>query len=483
MVTIRGFHLLPTIVGVVFLLTPASVPAEQGVRPNIVFLLVDDLGIKDLSCYGSDFHESPNIDELASQGIRYTNAYASHPVCGPSRSAIMTGKFPARMDLTYIPGAIREGETTWPKVLQANEYSTCFVGKWHMGSAASVLAHGFDVNIAGNNNGQPSDYYFPYKSRLTRQNVPDMEDGKPGDYLTDALTDKALKFLDDNGDKPFLLYFSYYNVHKPFKTNAQGKREHVDYFRNKLETMPGGDPVLHDEVYGGCTIKALHLQRNPEFAGQIKALDDSVGRIMRKLKDIGVADNTIIFFTSDQGSVCTSSKYAVSSARPYRGGKSFMAEGGIRVPFIVKWPKHMTAGTINDTVTINTDIYPTVMDMVGLPQDKAQHPDGISIVDTFKGKTIPFDRTFYWAYPFDQAAYGHKSSLAVRKGPHKLIFWPQRGVTELYNVETDISELNDLSKEQPELTSGLLNHLKEWGPANGILAQFKQSQPTKGTRN
>ena len=449
-----------------------STPAAEPRKPNLVFLLVDDLGIKDLSCYGSEFHESPNIDQLASRGIRYTNAYASHPVCGPSRAAIMTGKLPARLNLTRIGGAIREGETIWPEVLRQNGYATYFLGKWHMGDADSVLDNGFDVNIAGCGMGQPANYYFPYKGRPASQNVRDMDDGKPGDYLTDALTDKALKLLDGNGDKPFLLYFSYYNVHKPAISYAQGKKEHVAYFKEKLKTMPEADLTLREDVRGGYTFESGQAQRNPEFAGQIKALDDSVGRIMHKLEELGVADNTIVMLTSDQGSMCTTHR-TVTTNHPYSFGKGFVFEGGIRVPFIVKWPGRMKGGTTNDTITINTDIYPTIMDMLGFPKNPAQHQDGMSIVDTFKGQRLPFERVFYWAYPHGHSL-GHKPSLAIRKGPYKLVHWLENGATELYNVDEDVSESHDLSKKHPELASGLFKHLEEWEPTGRILANHKE---------
>lgn len=450
-------------------------------QPNIIFLLVDDLGIKDLSCYGSGFHESPNIDKLAAQGIRYTNAYASHPVCGPSRAAIATGKFPARLGLGGIGGTVREGEVIWPRVLKQNGYTTYFLGKWHMGNADSVLQNGFDVNIAGHYAGQPANFYFPYTGTPKGQNVPDMEDGKPGDYLTDALTEKALKLIADNGSQPFLLYFSYYNVHKPAISNAQGKKEHVQYFKKKLESLPAADLSLREDTAGGYSVQSVRAQRNPEYAGQIMALDDSVGRIMDKLEEMGIADNTIIIFTSDQGSMCTS-EIGVSTAAPYRFGKSFLFEGGIRVPLIIKWPNHTIPGTTNSTVTINTDLYPTIMDMTGLPKNKDQHLDGISLIDTFKGEQLPLDRALYWSYP-NNHLLGHKAALAVRKGPYKLIHWPANGNTELYNVENDVSESSDLSKQYPELTSSLLTRLTDWKPSGKVLAEFHAKTARKATEN
>ena len=440
--------------------TFSLISKDEPKKPNVVFFLVDDLGIKDLSCYGSDFHESPNIDSLAEESIRYTNAYAAHPVCGPSRTAIVTGKFPARLGLTKIAGAIPKGEVIWPQVLKDKGYATYFLGKWHLGNAQSVLDNGFDVNIAGAKLGQPANFYFPYKGTPKSQNVPGMEDGEAGDYLTDALTDKALKLLDNNGDKPFLLYFSYYNVHKPAVSNAQGKIEHVNYFKDKLKRIPLKEVSHRIDKKGGYSVDSVPAQRNAEFAGQIKALDDSVGRILTKLEELGIADNTIIIFTSDQGSMCTS-KIGVSSAAPYRFGKAFVFEGGIRVPLIIKWPSQLKSALVNDSITINTDLYPTILDMLDLPLNEVQHQDGISITATFKDKTLPFNRAFYWTYPHNHSL-GHKASLAVRRGPYKLIYWPGSGMSELYDVNKDISESHDISKQKPEITSKLMKLLNKW---------------------
>jgi arylsulfatase A-like enzyme len=445
---------------------------------NVVFFLVDDLGVMDLSCYGSDFHESPSIDKLAGAGMRFTNAYASHPVCGPSRSAIATGCFPARLGVVKIGGKIPAGHAIWPKVLKEAGYATWFGGKWHMGGAQSVTANGFDVNVTGCNIGQPADFYFPYKGIPASQNIPGLTDGKPGDYLTDALTDKAIDFLSSHGKEPFLLYFSYYNVHKPAqplgatkrtpKRRAQGKTEHSEYFRKKLAAFPDSERDLRPESYETGTVPMATRQREPEFASQIKAVDDSVGRVLAKIEELGVADNTIVIFTSDQGSMTTTEGLAVSSALPYRFGKGFAYEGGIRVPFIVKWPGVTQSGASNDTVTINTDIYPTILDMLGMDARPKQHVDGISLTPALRGATMPFSRTFYWIYPSNHGL-GHKGSVAIRQGAHKLIHWPRSGVQALYNLEVDIGERQNLSQTNPELAERLMRNLRAWAPGSRYL--------------
>jgi arylsulfatase A-like enzyme len=429
-------------------------------KPNLIFFLLDDLGIKDLGCYGSTFHETPRIDQLASEGVRYTNAYASHPVCGPSRSAIMTGKLPAYLGLRDIGGGIPDEEIIWPKVMKEAGYTTYFSGKWHMGGADSVLENGFDYNVGGHDAGQPSDYYYPYKGPYPQQDVPDMEDGKEGDYLTDKLTDKAIDFIDSQGKEPFLLYFSYYQVHKPSISNAQGKREYVSYFKKKLKELPAVNSSFVEKSYANTTVSTMMTQRNPEFAGQIKAVDESVGRILDKLKNAGIADDTIIIFTSDQGCMATS-ELAVSSTEPYRFGKAFLFDGGLRVPLIIKWPKNGDKGVINDTVTLNTDLYPTIMDMIGLEKNEYQHQHGISIADTLKGMHLPFDRTLYWTYPMAHSL-GHQPSMAIRQNEYKLIFWPDLNYKSLYNVVKDINEEDDLILKEPDIAGELFEKLVAW---------------------
>ncbi|VGO18026.1 sulfatase [Pontiella sulfatireligans] len=448
----------------------AAEPAQQDSgRPNVVFFLVDDLGMMDLACYGSDFHETPNIDRLAKEGVQFANAYASHAVCGPSRSAIMTGRFPARLGCTSVGGSVA-GNVIWPKVFKDAGYTTYFTGKWHMGSAESVQSNGFDYNVAGHSKGQPGDYYFPYKGVPSVFDVPGLEDGKDGDFLTDVLTDKALHFLDQHGDESFLLYFSYYNVHKPAgelgakgNRRAQGKKEHVDYFKQKLATLPDPEQKFAEETHGNQTVWMATNQRNAEFAAQIKSVDESVGRVMDKLQELGVADRTVVVFTSDQGSMGTTKGLAVSSALPYRFGKSFNYEGGLRVPLLIKWPGCAAAGSVNETVTVNTDFYPTMLEGLGLDSMPEQHLDGQSILPAIKGALMPLDRTLYWAYP-NKHGLGHKPSVAARQGPYKLIYWMADGHAELYNVEKDPAECINLTSSHPEVAARLMTALEEWEP-------------------
>ena len=438
----------------------ARTPPEQ---PNIIFILIDDMGVMDLGCYGSSFHETPEIDQLAAEGIRFNNAYASHAVCGPSRQAIMTGQTPARLGIVVTTGKLRETDLTWPMVLQQHGYKNYFTGKWHLGDGASVLRYGFDINVAGAKLGQPADFYFPYKSHVKRTtfDVPDMEDGKPGDYLPDALTTKALSFIEENKEGPFLAYLSYYSVHKPGIPGvwAQGKKEYTDYFEKKIVREPTDDGPRDRHVSHGPSSSTESLvQAYPEFASQVKAVDVNVGRIMAKLKELGIDDNTIVIFTSDQGSV-TNSQQRISSSQPYRLGKSWLFEGGIRVPFIVRWPGKIPAGQVSDLITYNTDLFPTLLDLADLPLIPERHVDGVSIKQELFGQPMQLDRPYYWVYTSHQMERQAYNCIAYREGDYKLIHWYEHDHTELFDLSNDIGENLNLSYTLPTKRHEMLNTL------------------------
>jgi arylsulfatase A-like enzyme len=449
-------------------------------RPNLVFLLVDDLGIRDLGCYGSTFHESPNIDRLAREGMRFSNAYASHAVCGPSRQAIMTGRTPARLGVTGIAGKLRSGEVVWPQRLQQTGYQTWFVGKWHLGPHDSVTKFGFDRNIAGFKEGQPADYYFPYKAdgKLAIFNVPDMEDGKPGDYLTDALTTKALRLLEQREKKrPFLLYFSFYQVHKPAieAVWAQGKKEYAAEFRAKLSEHPLRGPATRVVRHGAAETTETLIQRNPDFAAQIKSLDENVGRIMGKLEELSLTENTIVILTSDQGSVVHGAQ-AVSSAQPYQLGKQWLFEGGIRVPLIVRWPGRIAAGRNSELRTFNTDLFPTILDLLRLPQRPDAAEDGISIAPELRGHGMASGRPYYWVYPLLREE--SRPHIAYRHDDLKLVYWYRDGLCELFDLATDPGELNDLSQTRPDALGDMLRAIQQPSPLHDFLIRQKAVLPS-----
>ncbi len=448
-------------------------------RPNFVFFLIDDLGWKDLGCYGSEFHETPNIDRLAREGMRFTDAYAACPVCSPTRASIMTGKYPARLGITQWIGGSNEPtayrhympleEATIAEALKEAGYATGFVGKWHLGDKPYYPEHqGFDVNIGGDSSGAPPTYFYPYKKRnRALETMP--PGGEEGEYLTDRLTDEALKFLDGSGGRPFLLYLSHYAVHTPIES----KQELTEKYRAKAEKLPGRDGPKFVGVYG--RYKTRQWQDHPAFAGMVASVDESVGRVMRKLEELGVEDNTIVIFMSDNGGLSTVPREAPTSILPLRAGKGWLYEGGIREPMIIKWPGVAKPGSTCSEPVTSTDFYPTMLEMAGLPKRAKQHVDGVSLAPLLAGRGKPKRKAIYWHYPHYHGS-GNRPSGAVRAGDYKLIEWYEDESVELYNLRKDIGEKRDLAKEMPEKAGELRRMLHEW--RTGIGA----SMPASGRR-
>ncbi|MCX7047038.1 MAG: sulfatase [Candidatus Sumerlaeota bacterium] len=439
-----------------------SAAETAGKQPtNIIFILADDLGWRDIACNGSTFYETPNIDKLAAQGVRFTNGYAACPVCSPTRASIQTGKFPARLHLTdYIPGA-RKGkllpaeylhqlpleETTIAEAMKEAGYATCFLGKWHLGSEPYWPdKQGYEVNIGGTQAGAPSSYFSPYKN-------PRLPDGPQGEYLTDRLTDEAVKFLDANGKKPFLLFFSHYAVHNP----QQAKKELVEKYRAKAAKLPlPSGPKFIPEGQR----QARQVQDDPVYAAMIQSVDESVGRVMKKLDDMGAADNTMVIFMSDNGGLSTSEGSPTSNV-PLRAGKGWLYEGGIREPMIVKWPGVAKPGTVCSEPVVSTDFYPTFLDMAGAPLKPQQHCDGVSLAALLKEGKVPNRKALFWHYPH----YGNQGGSpggAVRCGDYKLIEFYEDNRVELYNLKEDIGEKNDLAVKMLDKAKELRMMLADW---------------------
>jgi arylsulfatase A-like enzyme len=452
-------------------------------RPNFVFFLIDDLGWKDLGCYGSEFYETPNIDRLAQEGMLFTDAYAACPVCSPTRASIMTGKYPARLGITQWIGGSDEPtayrhempleEVTIAEALKEAGYATGFVGKWHLGSNNYYPQHqGFDVNIAGDSSGAPPTYFYPYKkSNRTLETMP--PGGREGEYLTDRLTDEALKFLDSSKDKPFLLYLSHYAVHTPIES----KKELADKYRAKAETMTGRDGPKFAPVYG--RYRTRQWQDHPAFAGMVQSVDESVGRVMAKLAELGLEDRTIVIFMSDNGGLSTVPRQAPTCNLPLRAGKGWLYEGGIREPMIIKWPGVVRAPSVCAEPVTSTDFYPTMLQMAGLPANPKQHMDGVSLVGLLKGRGRPRREAIYWHYPHYHGS-GNRPSGALRAGDYKLIEWYEDERVELYNLRDDIGERRDLSGEMPQKAAELRSMLHKWrGQMN---AKMPESAPREDYR-
>lgn len=443
---------------------------------NFVFILIDDLGWADFGCYGSTFYETPNIDKLASEGMRFTDAYASSPVCSPTRASIMSGKHPGRINITQWIGGAEEFETeykgniklippdydhqlaleevTLAEAFKEAGYSTCFAGKWHLcdnstGQNYYPQKQGFDINRGGCHWGQPwgsNGYFSPYEnSQLT--------DGPTGEYLTDRLTDESLSFIEDNTNNPFLLYLSHYAVHTPI----QGKSAIVEKYETKADSLPA-----HDRWEYVNGIKTCTYQDHTKYAAMIESVDEGIGRIVAKLKELGIEDNTAIIITSDNGGLSTyADSLLITSNLPLRYGKGWCYEGGIREPLIIKWPGQIQPGSTCSEPVTSCDFYPTMLEMAGLPLKPEQHLDGVSLVPLLKQTGSINREALYWHYPHYHGA-GHKPSGAIRAGDYKLIEFLEDNHVELYNLKDDIGEMNDLSIEMPAKVNELRNKLYTW---------------------
>ncbi len=454
---------------------------EENTKPNILFILVDDLGYADLGYTGSKSYESPNVDALAADGMVFTDAYAACPVCSPSRASIMSGKYPARLNLTdYIPGNRKWGphkdqklasksfklqldleEYTLAEALKDAGYKTMFAGKWHIGEKEQFYPEyqGFDVNIGGNKTGHPSGGYFsPY-------NNPQMKDGYDGEYLTDRLTDAVIQFMTINKDQPFFAYLSFYTVHLPM----QGKPEKVEKYKQKFEAQYKEEEIFSKE---GKTFYK-NRQNMAHYAAMVECMDENVGRVLASLKKNGIAENTIVVFTSDNGGMATSNRTdnIPTSNAPLRAGKGYLYEGGIREPLIIKWPKKIQKGTTSNVPVTGTDLYPTLLDLAGVILKSNQYSDGLSLKPLIEGKD-QIDRPIFWHYPHYSGGLGGRPSGAVRLGDFKLIEFYEEMNVELYNVRNDLGEKYDLAEKEPEKAEELKKLLHQWRLEVGAQMPF-----------
>jgi arylsulfatase A-like enzyme len=469
--------------------TVAAARRDRKKKLNFVFFLIDDLGWPDLGCYGSTFYETPNIDKLAKEGMRFTDAYAACPVCSPTRASIVAGKYPARLGITQWIGGPNEptpyrhylplGEVTIAEALKEAGYATGFVGKWHLATREEDRAkyypdkQGFDINIGGDWSGSPPTYFWPYEKRgRNLETLP--PGGQEGEYLTDRLTDESLKFLEGNKNRPFLLYLSHYAVHTP----TESKQILTDKYKAKLQTLPEHEGPHFKPVYG--RYKTRLVQDNPVYAGMVQSVDESVGRVMKKLEELGVVDNTAVIFMSDNGGLSTVPREGPTCVLPLRAGKGWLYEGGIREPMIIKWPGVVKPGSTCSEPVTSTDFYPTMLQMAGLPLKPEQHVDGVSLLPLLKDTGKLNRKAIYWHYPHYHGS-GSKPSGAIRVGDYKLIEWYEDNSVELYNLKNDIGEKNDIAPEMPQKAAELRRMLHEWlrqtnadVPTPDRLRQFKK---------
>lgn len=427
-------------------------------KPNVIFFLVDDMGYMDIACNGSKVYETPNIDALAKSGMRFTRAYAACGVCSPSRHAIMSGKYPARSGCTNYGMPMDASEYTLAEAMKENGYDTWFIGKWHLGekNGQKPEDQGFDLNIGGGREGQPGSYFWPYARKGSRNEGTLTKHlkvgGKEGEYLTDRLGDEAVDLIESHKSrKPFFMCFSFYSVHTPI----MAKQDDIAYFKEKISrtAFPKGPRMIRE---GDVEMK--QVQDSPKFASMVKSVDDAVGKILAKLKEKGLEDNTLIFFTSDNGGAAYYRN--ATSNLPLRGAKGWYYEGGIREPLIVSWPAKISHG-ISEEKVIGTDYYPTIMELTSGKLRPEQHVDGVSIKSVLlKQRPLP-KRNLYWYYPHDHGS-GSKATSAMISGDYKIIHSLRTGEVQVFNLKADIGEHDDLSKSNPDLTARLLGQLKSW---------------------
>ncbi len=472
-------------------LTSLEAQAQAKPKPNIILFLIDDLGWADLGITGSKYYETPHLDKLAREGAFFTDAYAANPVCSPTRASVLTGKYPSRIGLTNHSGArggmgpqykltppevvgnMPPGDVTLAEALKSAGYTTAHIGKWHLqahhmkGREYYPEANGFDLNIAGHKMGQPGDYYFPYTSKQhPSTNVPDMEDGKEGDYLTDALTDKAIKFIEDQagqGESPFFLNFWYYTVHTPIIPDKSKLKKYNQKAKSMwLDQKAKVGIKEHQSI-------SRAVQSSAAYACMVESMDENIGRIIATLKKRGIFENTIIVFLSDNGGLSTGSgPNSPTSSLPLRAGKAWVYEGGIRSPLIISYPAGLKPGLKVNEPAVSTDIYPTLLDLAGLPLIPEQHVDGLSLKPLLSGKKAILGReAIYFHYPH----YHHINTMgpagAVRMGDYKLIEVYESGQCELYNLREDIGEQKNLASQKPELVAKMKKMLQEWREQSG----------------
>ncbi|MCP5535025.1 MAG: sulfatase [Akkermansiaceae bacterium] len=436
-------------------------------KPNVIVFFIDDLGWADLGCYGSTFHETPHIDKLAQNGVRYTQAYSAHAVCSPTRAAMMTGKAPQRVGITNWINqpsnkTLPKEETTIAEAFKAAGYQTGYTGKWHLGEKDDQLptSHGFTWMKATNRAGQPASYFYPFSKvskRGTYWDVPDLSEGKKGDYLTDALTDQALHFIDANQDRPFFLQLAHYAVHAPI----QAPLELVKKYRQKREKLYGDTPT--PRIPDRYNTVSRGRQDHAAYAAMTENLDMNIGRVLDHLEKRGLTSNTIVVFTSDNGGYChLISNPGATCNLPLRSGKGWNYEGGIRIPTIISWPGKITPRS-SDTPCITMDLFPTLLELTGQALQPKQHLDGHSLASDLN--TRPDDtlksRALYWTYPHGHGS-GHRPSHAIRKDNWKLIHFEKGKTHELYNLAKDLGEKTDLAEKFPDKVKALDKELNEW---------------------
>ena len=444
---------------------------EKKTQPNLVFVIVDDLGWKDVGYMGSDFYETPNIDKLSNNSTVFNSAYSASPVCSPTRASIMTGKHHVRVNITdWIPGVDPKDryligpedihqlpieELTIGEILQSNGYSTIYSGKWHLGGPGFYPENqGFEINKGGFEKGSPmGGYYSPYKN-------PRLSDGPEDEYLTDRLTEESISFIKERDkNKPFAVFLSFYNVHTPIQPNLK----HIDYYKDKLKTY--SDTTTQTDIEGDA-ISVLN-QRNPDYASMVHSTDENIGKLISFLKQRNLYDNTLIIFTSDNGGLSTQAKVAPTSTKPLRAGKGWLYEGGIRIPQLIKYINQKQQD-LNNVPVVSYDLFTTIVNHLKLDHID-EKKDGIDLSNLSQEKN---KRGYiFWHFPHYHGSLW-KPGSAIRNGDWKLLKFYEENKLELYNLKDDLSEQTDLSNKYPLIVKKLSYKMDE------ILAEMNGKVPT-----
>ncbi|MCM8536252.1 MAG: sulfatase [Lentisphaeraceae bacterium] len=457
---------------------------SQKKLPNFVVFLVDDLGYMDIGANNPNcFYDTPNVDALAASGMRFTNGYAANPVCSPTRYSLMTGKYPTRVDATNFFSGKRPGkfkpaplndvmaleEVTLAEGLKKKNYATFFAGKWHMGPTEEYYPQkqGFDINMGGHLKGGPytgKKYFAPFKNPQLKPESPE------GEHLPNRLARETAKFIQDNKDKPFLAYLSFYSVHTPL----MGRKDLVEKYKQKAKKIQGQAFADEEQVLPVTAKRKVRILQNyPTYAAMVEAMDEAIGKVLKAIDDAGVRDNTVVIFTSDNGGLSTSEGSPTSNL-PLRGGKGWIYEGGIREPWIVRYPGVTKAGAVNEDMICSIDLFPTMMSAAGI--DAGVKVDGIDLTPALKGKKLDRD-TLYWHYPHYSNQGGIPGGV-IRMGDYKLLERYEDGRVHLYNLKDDIGEKNDLASSMPERVSEMRKKLHAW--YKEVDAKFLQEHKDSG---
>ncbi len=461
----------------------ASAKAE---RPNFLFILVDDLGCMDVGAYNPDcFYDTPHIDRLAAEGMLFSEGYVANPVCSPTRYSIMTGRYPTRVDATNWFTGTRDGrfrpapltnrmpldEVTVAQALREHGYATFYAGKWHLGPTEEYWPEnrGFDFNLGGFSAGGPygpGRYFTPYGN-------PRLEDGPEGEHLPDRLATETIEFMRAHRDRPFFACLSFYSVHTPLI----GRPDLVEKYQERVRQLGLEDVEAFDDEEQVWPVKQPRrvrvVQSHAVYAAMVEAMDLAVGRVLQGLKELGLDDNTVVFFTSDNGGLSTSEGSPTSNL-PLRGGKGWLYEGGIREPYLIKWPGGTQPGSTSSVLVTSTDYYPTILDIAGVPARPEQHQDGVSLVPILKGTGDLERDAIFWHYPHYSNQGGFPGG-AIRMGDWKLIERYEDGRVHLYNLAEDIGERYDLAEQDPERVQAMRQRLHQW--YTEVDAKFLEAQP------